>query len=510
MGRLGARCLLLVVIVVGWRLPAPRAQDATAALDAAAVALGAASLTSIQITGHGSDYVVGQGYDGGSPWPRFNMPAFSMTIDYATPAMRAERTRAQGEAPPRGGALQPLDGERRLIQFVSGQHVWNMTGDVPGPAGTGGAVRGESPGIGLHTPTQLEERLLQIWLTPHGFIKAAKAGKAVARTEIIRGARKAVVSFTTPTQLKLEGILNEQHLLERIETWMAHPVLGDTMIEAVFRGYKHFGGVQFPTHIVHREGGYPVFDLTVTDVKPNATAAIEVPAAVRQAAPPPSAAVEPQKVSDGVWAVGGGSMSVAVEFSDHIVVVDAPVDEARSIVVIDAVKKVIPNKPIKYIVNTHIHFDHAGGLRTYAAEGATIVTQRDNIPYFEQVWANPRTINPDRLARSGGKATFEGVLGSRMMTDGSRELVLYHYAGNMHNSGMLMAFLPKERILIEADSFIPGRPGGPHPAIPNLIQFYEAVQRLRLDVDQILPSHGRIATFQDLEQTVAESRAAAR
>jgi glyoxylase-like metal-dependent hydrolase (beta-lactamase superfamily II) len=73
-----------------------------------------------------------------------------------------------------------------------------------------------------------------------------------------------------------------------------------------------------------------------------------------------------------------------------------------------------------------------------------------------------------------------------------------------------MAFLPKERVLIEADSFIPGRPGAPHPAIPNLLQFYDVLQRLKLDVDQILPVHGRVATFEDLRKTVDESRVAAR
>ena len=111
-----------------------------------------------------------------------------------------------------------------------------------------------------------------------------------------------------------------------------------------------------------------------------------------------------------------------MEFRDHIVVVDAPETEARSIAVMDAIKKVIPGKPIRYVVNTHTHFDHAGGLRTYAAEGATIITQARNVPYYEQVWMNPRTIDPDRLARSGRKPVFEGVVGNRTLRDGSREL----------------------------------------------------------------------------------------
>ena len=111
--------------------------------------------------------------------------------------------------------------------------------------------------------------------------------------------------------------------------------------------------------------------------------------------------------------------------------------------VMDAVRKTIPGKPIRYVINTHSHFDHAGGLRTYAAEGATIVTQAGNIPYYQQVWSNPRTIAPDRLAKSGRTPVFEGIVGSRTFRDDMREMVVYHYAGNMHNAGMLMVFLPE-------------------------------------------------------------------
>jgi hypothetical protein len=311
------RALLLIAVLTVIRPSTLLAQDARPALEAAARAIGAHALSSIQVSGHGSDYVVGQAYDGSSPWPRFNMPSFSMTIDYVTPAMRTETPGAQGEDPPRGGALQPLAGEQRLVQFVSGRFAWNQSGQNPTPAGAGGAVRGESPGVGLHTPTAVEERLLQIWLTPPGFIKAALANQAEARTEGIGGARKTVISFATPINLTLEGLLNEEHLLERVETWTGHPVLGDTMIEAVFLDYKDFGGVRFPTRITFREGGYPAFDLTVTAVTPNSAATIEVPASIKQAAPPAPPAVAAQEIADRIWLLPGGSQSLAVEFRDH-------------------------------------------------------------------------------------------------------------------------------------------------------------------------------------------------
>ncbi len=483
---------LIALALAGLSAVAARAQDAKTPLDAAATALGAANLKSIQFSGWGSDYIFGQAYDGNSPWPRFNLPGFTIAIDYATPSLRDDRRRAQAENPPLGGGFQPLAGELRQMWLLSGTYAWDMVGQTATPAAVERDQRSAVAG-----------RTAQIWLTPHGFIKAAMSANATAKAETVRGAKKTAISFTTPTKVKLEGILNDQNLVERIETWFDNPILGDMMFEAVFSDYKDFGGVKFPTHILQRSGGYPVLDVTITDVRPNAAVTMEVPAGIRQPAPPGPQAIQPEKLSDGIWIIPGAAKSIAVEFLDHIVVVDAPETEARSIVVIDAIKKIIPGKPIRYVVNTHTHFDHAGGLRTYAAEGATIITQAQNVPYYEQVWANPRTINPDRLARSGRKPVFEGLVGNRTLADGSRELVIYHYAGNMHNAGMLMVFLPKEKILIEADSFSPANtPNDPPAALSNLVQFYDVLQRLRLDVEQLVPIHGRVTTLDEARQAI--------
>jgi glyoxylase-like metal-dependent hydrolase (beta-lactamase superfamily II) len=480
---------LLIAVAVASLCPLTAgAQDAKATLEAASTALGAANLKTIQYSGWGSDYIFAQAYDGNSPWPQFYLPQYSIAIDYTTASMSDGRRRVQGQHAPLGGAYQPLLGEQRQIWMLSGKYAWNVTGDRATP---GGAERDGRPAV--------DGRMAQLWLTPHGFIKAAmEASHATSTTESVRGSKKTVVSFTTPTGVRLTGTLNDQNLVERIETWLDNPFLGDVMFEAVFMNYKDFGGVKFPTHILQREAGYPVLDVTITDVKPNATVNIQVPANIAQVRPAAAAPAEPMKVSDGIWHFAGGS--VIVEMKDHVIVIEAPTNEGRSVATLDWIKRTIPAKPIRLLINTHSHFDHAGGIRTFAAEGIPIVTWAGNIPYYNEVFALPHTMNPDRLAQSAKKPTFDGVIGARTLTDGSRSLVIYHHQGSMHNPGMLMVFLPKERILVEADMFY-GMSASPTEDVgagyANFVQWYDVVQRLKLDVETIIPIHGHPLTNMD-------------
>jgi glyoxylase-like metal-dependent hydrolase (beta-lactamase superfamily II) len=175
--------------------------------------------------------------------------------------------------------------------------------------------------------------------------------------------------------------------------------------------------------------------------------------------------------------------------------------------VIEAVRKLVPGKPIRYVINTHHHFDHSGGLRAAAAEGATVIAKAESKPYFERALATPARIRPDQLAKSGKKGAVRGVDDKTTLSDGSRTIELYKIGDSIHADTFLMAYLPKERLLIEADAFTPGPPNAKPPATPNAnnVNLIENIERLKLSVDRILPIHGRVVPLAELYTTASRT-----
>ncbi|MBC7704828.1 MAG: MBL fold metallo-hydrolase, partial [Rhodoferax sp.] len=149
---------------------------------------------------------------------------------------------------------------------------------------------------------------------------------------------------------------------------------------------------------------------------------------------------------------------------------------------------------------------HAGGLRSAVAEGATLVTSDLALPYFQRVLANPNTIAPDAMQRSGRKPVLMGVKGKRVFTDGERVVEVHAIESSLHAQGFMMVYLPREKILIEADAFTPGPPNTPPPAKPNdlSVNLLHNMERLNLQVEQILPLHGRMVTVTDLYTAVGK------
>jgi glyoxylase-like metal-dependent hydrolase (beta-lactamase superfamily II) len=477
-----------------------RAQDAKTTLDAAARAVG--DVTSIQFSGSGTTNSYGQSYKPDGPWPAFKTTSYTVTVDYKTPAMRMELQRTNPDVKVvRGGGGLPLLAPQIQNQAVSGKVAWNLA------AAAGGGAPAAAP-----AQAAVNDRLLAIWggsagaaawvSAPQGVIRAAQANHATVAGR--------VVTFTVNGS-SVTATLSPANLVEKVETKADAAVLGDVVFETTYANYRDFGGVKFPTRIVQKEGGFPMLDLTITDVKPNINAAIAVPqnvqqAAAQQASPAP-VRVQTDKVADGVYYLTGGSHhSVAVEFADHVVVFESPQTDERAMAVLDATKKAIPNKPIRYVVNSHNHFDHLGGVRAVMAEGITIITQQGNKAYYEKVASMPHTIVPDRLARSPKKPVIETVAEKRVLTDGNQILELYHVP-TVHTDTMLVGYLPKARILIEADLWNPPAANAPAQAAVNPVTtaFFDTIQRLKLDVNQVAGLHGRLAQVKEFQTAAGKA-----
>ena len=477
------------------------AQDARSVLQAASTAMGANNLKSIQYSGTGWNAAFGQAYNPGEDWPRLDVSSYTRTIDYDSRSLKEEMTRRQGSYSLQGGGAggRPFP-ETRQTQLLSGNFAWAMQGNEANPQ-----------------PAQAEMRQLEIFLTPHGFLKGAMTGEARAFSVPLGDRKVTIVSFTALGKYKVNGTINEQNLVERVQTWVSTPLLGDTILHNNYTEYKDFAGVKFPTHIHQHFGdthqanaGHHTLDIRVSSVQPNISgAALTVPDNVRQARVQP-VTVTPQRIADGVWYLLGGNSSLLVEFRDFAVVVEAPNDEERSLAAIAEVKKLLPNKPIRYLVNTHGHFDHSGGLRTFVAEGSTIVTHERNREYFERVLfaRAPRTLEPDRLSLYPRNATFETVRQKYTISDGVRNLDVYHVPGLDHNENMLIAYLPKEKIVLQGDLGGLPAPNAP-PAAPNASAktFYEFTQRMKLDIVTLAPVHGgRTGPWSEFAQTMSRAQ----
>jgi glyoxylase-like metal-dependent hydrolase (beta-lactamase superfamily II) len=461
------------------------AQGASAALDAAAKAMGTDKLTSIEYVGNGSRYFLGQSPTPGGPYPRWIVKRYVVDINYDTKSMREEIDRTNEDG---SGAL-------KLVHLISGTDSWDTQGNVQMPA----PIFRE---MGSSTPS-IQERSLRIWLTPAGFLRAAQVSNPTVKSQ---GANK-IVRFTTAEGRKMTGTINAQNLVENVSSWSDNPILGDMPVAVTYSNYQRFGEVRFPTKIVQLEGGQPFIETTVTDVKPNGAVAITVPDAFR-GAKMPAENIQTQKLGDSTWFIGGGSHnSLAVAFNDYVVLIEAPLNEARAEAVIAEVHKLVPNKPIRYVVNTHNHFDHLGGVRAAAADDIIVIAPAVDKPYYEKIFAVPHTLNPDKLSKSGKKVKIEAVKDKRVLTDGTHSVELDVMPLKPHVDAMMIVYLPKDKVVVQADinTALPANTAPPANPNPWTVDLYDEIQKQKWDVAQIAGIHGGVSKMADLEKAAGKA-----
>jgi glyoxylase-like metal-dependent hydrolase (beta-lactamase superfamily II) len=487
------------------------AQDAKGLLQAADRAVGASAVNSVQYDATGWIRFLGQNFTADDDWNRVDLQSYTQIIDYGSRSAREEYVRVQGNNPRiGGGAGFPIQGAPRTTNFVSGNVAWTLN----------------AQGQPQAQPGDAEVRQFMLWVSPHGFIKAAQQDPNVSVSDrhfVRTGQTLKVIGFTTMGKYRATGEFNAQNLLERVVTWIPNPVMGDMQVEIRYSDYRDVGnGAKFPFRVHMHQGDHPFLggrnfmDLTVTKASVNVpNAAQAVPDAVRTAKAP-AVNVTTTQLAPGVWLLAGGSHnSVAVEFRDYITVIEGPLDDARSNAVIAAAKKVIPHKPIRYVVNTHHHWDHSGGIRAFAAEGATIVTHESNKDFYERIVLapQPRTLSPDRLstfpfATTGpGPQRLETYAERHAISDGTQTVISYHVDGLNHAGDMAIVYLPGPKLLVSADMGPPA-PGTPAANVnANAVALYNNIRRLKLDVMQHVPIHGNPSSHADFEKTVGPAAA---
>jgi glyoxylase-like metal-dependent hydrolase (beta-lactamase superfamily II) len=351
---------------------------------------------------------------------------------------------------------------------------------------------------------------LELYITPWGFLKGAEANNATAKKD----GKYTVLSWSPTVKsasgkaYKIDAYVNGQNQIERVETWLGENIMGDMHIVASYSGWKDFGGAMAPAKIVQTRGGFPFFEVNVTAAKANPSDAATLapapaPAAGRggpggggapggggRGGAPPAMVVTNEKLGDGLWRLttGAGSYdSLVVEFKDYVMLLEAGQSQARAQAYVDETKKLVPNKPIRYVMNTHPHSDHTGGLPVLVAEGATIVTAKTNEEFFTRSLNAPRTLLDDALSKNPKKAKVETVSGKKVYSDGTRTVEMHLVPGAPHSNGLMVAWFPKEKILFQGDFSLPG--DASQPANDHVMALAPVLKKLNLDFERYINVH---------------------
>jgi glyoxylase-like metal-dependent hydrolase (beta-lactamase superfamily II) len=512
----------------------PGFEDPAPILAAAAKEIGEANLRCVTFSGTGYSGPVGQTFENAPniDWLRSEMANYTRTINFETGTSKETFDRKPGLNPAAWkygiGWVDGTPTQKNLRQthIVNGQYAWHMDGD----------------GQPVAVPPDLAEIYqLDIWLTPHGFLKAArKPGanpRAVWRWEQLEKGRDGnvvapekvhVVGITVLGKYRVDATINSQNIITRIKTTVNEPVLGDFNIEHESTNFIQAGTSKWPIAWHSHHGwddnwqfasettGHNGYGGKFPTVQANDCGdAVPVPEPVKQSPAPNPARVDVEKLANGVYLLGGGpANSYMVEFRDFVVVFEAPLNEERSLAVIEQVAKLAPNKPIRYVISSHPHFDHIGGLRTYNHIGATVVTHYINLKFLNRdvLTYKARTVKPDIVSlwpptEVAEGYNYEAVQERYVITDNTRNLHVYYVQPLRHVTGMLMAYLPTERIAFEADLFDTHEP--PQPAqLPSMQSFRNQVQRMKLDVGTVAPVHGKPVpwtAFMDAMNTVTKT-----
>ena len=456
-------------------------------IDDAATALGGRdrllTVKSIISDGSGTNGNLGQDLTPEATGQTFAISGYRRVQSFSANALRIEQTRTPNFPYFQGQAAQ------KQIMGVDGDIGFNIS-----PLGI--AVR--------VSEAVTRQRRVDMFHQPAAIVRAALEPGAEVSNRRSEG-QETLVDIRTQTGVTLGlAVDSSTHLPTRVTSRSDDPNLGDVILETAFSDYQEVNGIKVPTHIVTRTDRWVTSDLKMSQVEVDGItgdmAAPEDAVNSRPAATVSEPVIDDQELAPGVWLLAGQSHhSVLVELADQLLLLEAPQNDARTLAVIRRARELRPNKPLTRVVNTHHHFDHSGGIRAAVSEGLTVLTHKGNAAFFEEMVKRPHTLVPDALARQPKPLRLEPVDELFEIKDATHPVQLFHLAGSGHSATMLAAYLPAEKLLVEADAFTPNSPA---PFAANLL---DEVQRRGFAVDRIVPLHGVVVPFDDLKKAVASA-----
>ena len=312
--------------------------------------------------------------------------------------------------------------------------------------------------------------------------------------------------FTTPTQTTLSQTVlyidAQTKLIRRVEQFTDHPVFGDTELSFVYPQYRIVEGIQVPVRHQFLANNLILQDVVYNDVKFNtrpAPSVFELPIGYQPPEPSPPASIAVEQIADNVYLLKGVNgygyieprQAMFITFKDYVMVIEgAPGNTLEGQRVIDKIREVVPpDRPIRYLVMTHPHYDHSGGARAYVAAGITIVTTPTGEDYLKTLVAAKHTIKPDALSRSMRPPITEIVNKKRVFTDGVTTVEFYDAGPTPHVSEELLAYFPKEKIMFQGDLLTVPFDGSIQPAPAVTVYFSEWLRRMRLSPERIYAVH---------------------
>jgi glyoxylase-like metal-dependent hydrolase (beta-lactamase superfamily II) len=325
---------------------------------------------------------------------------------------------------------------------------------------------------------------LEVWLTPWGFLEGAAANGVELSSGRLDGVEYRVLTWmspedqTSPSGLRytVAGYISDANLVAGVETWVEDAFMGDFHVVQAFRDYRELDGLMVPQTIEQQRGGGGIFGVIVADASANPANLDELMTQPEgggrggrgggggPAAQAPTDLVE--EAGENVWLVTGGYVALVAEFEDHVMVFEAGQSEARGEQILAEVRALLPDKPIRYLVNSHPHSDHTAGIVPFIRNGTTLITHANNVDFLDMALGTPRTL----LGEETLDPEIEGVEGVGVYEDSMNRVEL-HSVPNGHTDGMLVAVLPRQGILFQADFTLPQPDAQANPFVVTLAEY---------------------------------------